>query len=86
MKQKMSKPTLNASDFSAAHLKKAQVNSHGGVDPKAQTTYEKVYNDCGGNYDAIKGKLGVEWAPRAILPRTAKDFAISFLQGRLTKD
>lgn len=82
----MSKPQFSASDFTSIHLKKAQVNQHGGVDPKAQAAYEKVYTDCGGNYDAIKEKLGVEWSPKAVFPRTAKDFAISFLQGRLTKD
>ena len=82
----MSKPVLSASDFTAAHLKKAQVNKAGGVDPKAQAEYEKVFTEAGGNYDTIKAKLGVEWTPRAILPKTAKDFATSFLQGRLTKD
>ena len=29
-----SKPTFKAEDFTAAHLKKATVNAHGGVDPK----------------------------------------------------
>lgn len=82
----MSKPTLNAADFTATHLKKAAINQGGGVDKKAVSEYEKVFNECGGNYDNIKGKLGVEWAPKAILPKTAKDFAVSFLQGRLTKD
>ena len=82
----MAKPVLNAADFTSSHLKKANVNKHGGVDPKAQAEYEKVFTDCGGKYDDIKAKLGVEWAPKAILPKTAKDFATSFLQGRLTKD
>jgi len=82
----MAKPVLNASDFTAAHLKKAEVNKAGGVDPKAQAEYEKVFTECGGNYDNIKAKLGVEWAAKAIFPKTAKDFATSFLQGRLTKD
>jgi len=82
----MSKPTFNAADFTATHLKKATVNAGGGVDPKAVSEYEKVFTEAGGNYDTIKAKLGVEWAPRAILPKTAKDFAVSFLQGRLTKD
>jgi hypothetical protein len=80
------KPSFKAEDFTTAHLKKAEVNKAGGVDPKAQAQYEHVFNECGGNYDSIKGKLGVEWAPKAILPKTAKDFATSFLQGRLTKD
>ena len=80
------KPVLNASDFAGAHLKKAEVNRGGGVDPKAVAAYEKVFTECGGNYDQIGEKLGVKWGPRAIKPKTAKDFAMSFLQGRLTVD
>jgi len=84
--RKMSKPVFNADDFASTHLKKAAVNAGGGLDPKALAAYEKVYTDCGGNYDQIKAKLGVNWQPKAIFPRTAKDFASAFLQGRLTAD
>jgi len=63
----VSKPAFSADDFSQAHLKKAAVNSGGGVDPKAAAAYEKVYNDCGGNYDKIKDQLKVTWAVRARL-------------------
>ena len=70
----MSKPAFKDSDFTGAHLKKATVNAHGGVDPKAQAEYEKVFTECGGNYDKIGERLGVKWAPRAIKPGTAKQF------------
>jgi len=80
------KAPFKPEDFTAAHLKKATVNAHGGVDPKAVAEYEKLFTESGGNYDTIASKLGVTWAPKAILPKTAKDFAMSFLQGRLTKD
>jgi len=67
-------------------LKKAAQNKNGGVDEGAQKHYIAVFNECGGNYDAIAAKLGVTWKPKAVLPRTADDFARSFLQGRLTLD
>jgi len=67
-------------------LKKAAQNASGGVDPKAKAEYAKIFTECGGNYDTIASKLGVTWYDKAIKPKTADDFAMSFLQGRLTKD
>ena len=44
------------------------MNASGGVDPKAKAEYEKIYNECGGNYDTIAAKLGVTWAVRSRAP------------------
>jgi len=74
----MSKPDFKPEDFTSTHLKKAAVSANGGVDPKSVAAYAKVFNDNGGNYDKIAAQLGVNWAPKAILPKTADDFAKSF--------
>ncbi|KAH9254429.1 hypothetical protein BASA81_007542 [Batrachochytrium salamandrivorans] len=80
------KPAISASDLTTSHLKKAAQNASGGVDPTAKKQYSAIFTECGGNYDTIAEKLGVTWYERAIKPKTADDFAMSFLQGRLTKD
>jgi hypothetical protein len=61
------------------------------LDPSAVKAMEKVWNDCGGNYDKIAAALGgVEWkdgfGTKVIKPTNANQFATSLLQGRLTKD
>ena len=80
------KPVINAADLTTSHLKKAAQNASGGVDPNLKKQYIALFNECGGNYDQLASKLGVTWYERAVKPKTADDFAMSFLQGRLTKD
>jgi hypothetical protein len=79
------KPVLKAADFTSTHLKKAEINKSGGVDPAALAHYKKIFNENGGNYEKMAAALKVTFTGK-VLPKTADDFATSFLQGRLTKD
>jgi hypothetical protein len=80
------KPVINASDLTSSHLKKAAQNKSGGVDPEAKKAYMAIFTEAGGNYETMAEKLGITWYDKAIKPKTADDFAMCFLQGRLTRD